>query len=341
MVRVKYIVFAFCVVAILPAPRALAQAVAMAEISGQIVDSTGAVVPGAQVKATQTETRFTRGATSDALGNYTLVELPVGPYTLEVTGGGFKTFVRSGIVLQVGNKVQINVALQVGAVSENVVVSADASMVETKNTSVAEVIDSRRIIDLPLNGRNAADLVLLFGASSVAPGGGPNDITGSKNLASARTISLAGGQANSTNYLLDGGDNNDFFSNVNLPFPFPEALQEFNVETSSLPARNGLHPGGVVNVVTKSGTNTLHGDLFEYLRNGDLNARNFFYPTHDLLKRNQFGGDAGGKIVKDKLFFFGGYQGTRIRTVNNPSGPAYVPTQAMLSGDFSARTSAP
>jgi hypothetical protein len=322
-------------------PHALGQAVAVAEVSGQVADATGAFVPGAQVKATQTETQFTRSATADALGNYTLVNLPVGPYSLEVRADGFKTFVQSGIILQVGNKVQINVSLQLGAVTENVVVSADATMVETKNTSVAEVIDSRRIIDLPLNGRNAADLVLVFGAASVTAGGGPNDITGSKSFYSSRTISLAGGQANSTNYLLDGGDNNDFFSNVNLPFPFPEALQEFSVETSSVPARNGLHPGGVVNVVTKSGTNTLHGDVFEYLRNGALNARNFFYPTHDLLKRNQFGGDVGGKIIRDKLFFFGGYQGSRIRTVNNPSGPAYVPTPAMLAGDFTARASQP
>ena len=124
------------------------------------------------------------------------------------------------------------------------------------------------------------------------------------------------------------------------PFPFPEALQEFSVETSSLPARNGLHPGGAVNVVTKSGSNSLHGDLFEYLRNGDLNARNFFQPVHDNLKRNQFGGDVGGRIIKDKLFFFGGYQGSRIRTMMVPAGPAYVPTQAMLSGDFRDRASA-
>jgi hypothetical protein len=107
--------------------------------------------------------------------------------------------------------------------------------------------------------------------------------------------------------LLDGGDNNDTFSNVNLPFPFPDSLQEFSVETSALPARNGLHPGGVVNVVTKSGTNQLHGDLFEFLRNGDVNARNFFAATHDTLKRNQYGGTVGDKIIANKLFFFAGY----------------------------------
>src|SRR5579883_3502722 len=164
-------------------------------------------------------------------------------------------------------------------------------MVQTEDTSVSEVIDQRRIVDLPLNGRQPTQLILLSGAAANAPAG---DLATSKNYPSSVTISVAGGQANGTNYLLDGGDNNDTFSNVNLPFPFPDALQEFSVETNALPARNGLHPGGVVNLVTKSGTNQLHGDLFEFLRNGDVNARNFFGTTHDSLKRNQYGGTVGG-----------------------------------------------
>ena len=129
------------------------------------------------------------------------------------------------------------------------------------------------------------------------------------------------------------------FSNINLPFPFPDALQEFSVQTNSLSARYGLHPGAVVNVVTKSGTNRFHGDLFEFLRNGDVNARNFFADTHDSLKRNQFGGTIGAPIRKDKLFGFFGYQGDRERTAS-PSSIAYVPTQAVLNGDWSAMESA-
>ncbi len=135
-------------------------------------------------------------------------------------------------------------------------------------------------------------------------------------------------------YLLDGGDNNDTMGNVNQPFPFPDALQEFSVETSTVPARNGLHPGAAVNVVTKSGSNALHGDLFEFLRNGDLNARNFFAARQDSLKRNQFGGTVGGKIIRDKLFFFGGYHGTRVRS-DPAESTAYVPTEAALAGNFS------
>ena len=172
--------------------------------------------------------------------------------------------------------------------------------------------------------------MLISGAAVTTPGG---DNTGSKNYFSSTTISVAGGQGTGTNYLLDGGYNVDTFSNVKTPFP--DAMQEFSVETNSLPARNGMLPGGVVNIVTKSGSNTWHGDLFEFLRNGDVNARNFFAPVHDSLKRNQFGGTLGGKIIRDKLFFFGGYQGTRNRQ-NPPQTTSFIPTAAALSGHFSA-----
>ncbi|MGH2509536.1 MAG: TonB-dependent receptor domain-containing protein, partial [Ktedonobacteraceae bacterium] len=152
-------------------------------------------------------------------------------------------------------------------------------------------------------------------------------------------ISVAGGQPNGNNYLLDGADNNDSHSNVNLPYPFPDALQEFSVQTNGVSARYGVHPGSVVNVVTKSGTNQFHGDLFEFVRNGDFNARNFFAATQDTLRRNQFGGTIGGPIKKNTLFFFFGYQGTRERTAP-PQSIAFVPTQSMLNGDFSAFESA-
>ena len=312
------------------------QAVAVAEIDGQVLDNTGAVIVGADVKATQLETQTTRTAVTGVQGLYSLPALPVGPYSLEVTSPGFKNYTQSGIVLQVGNNVKINVNLEVGSLSESVKVTADANMVETKNNSISQVIDQQRILDLPLNGRNITQLILVSGAAANAVGG---DMVGSKNFYSSATISVGGGQPNSTNYLLDGGDNNDMFSNVNLPFPFPDALQEFSVDASSLPAQNGMHPGGVVNVVTKAGSNTLHGDLFEFLRNGDLNARNFFAATHDNLRRNQFGGTVGGKIIRDKLFFFGGYQGTQTRTAP-PQSIAFVPTTAALSGNFSSLESA-
>ena len=311
----------------------LAQAVSVAEVDGYVTDQTGAAVSGAQVKLTETDKDQTHETTTDAQGRYSLPNLPVGAYQMEVTSQGFKNYQQTGITLQVGSTVQVNVSMQLGSISEKVQVTANAEMVETKDNSLSEVIDQKRVVDLPLNGRNPTQLITLTGAATSAPGG---DLTGSKNIQGSNgsgTFSVAGGQANGLNYLLDGGDNNDPFSNVNLPLPFPDALQEFSVQTNALPAQYGLHPGGVVNIVTKSGSNAFHGDLFEFLRNGDLNARQEGTPARDTLKRSQFGGVAGGRIIRDKLFFFGGYQGTRQRS-NPPSSISYVPNAAALSGNF-------
>src|SRR6266566_3764216 len=313
-------------------PNVSAQQVNVAQVSGRVTDGSGAGVPGAAVKLLETQRNIAHTATTDEQGLYVLPGLPVGPYQLEVKKEGFKSYSQTGIVLQVNDHVTLNAVLSVGAVSETVEVTAAASMIQTENASVSNVVESQRISELPLNGRYVTQLVLISGASMSAPGG---DEVGSKNFYSSVTISVAGGQANGTNYLLDGGDNNDTFSNVNLPFPFPDALQEFSVETSSLPARNGLHPGGVVNLVTKSGTNALHGNLFEFYRGGVFNAKpNNFTPAgtkRDNLLRNQFGGTLGGKIIAEKFFFFAGYQGTRQHSSAGTS--THTLTPAALAGD--------
>jgi Carboxypeptidase regulatory-like domain len=280
---------------------------------------------------TETEKSIVHSTTADAGGHYILPNLPAGPYTLAASAPGFRGYIQPNIVLQVGQNIQINVILQVGDVSEHVEVTGTVGMVETRDNTISAVMDGARVLDLPLNGRQPTDLILLAGGSVTAPAG---DQTGTKNYYSSTTISIAGGQSTGTNYMLDGAENTDTFSNVNLPFPFPDALQEFSVETNSLPARNGLHPGGVVNVVTRSGADAFHGDLFEFIRNGDVNARNFFAATHDSLKRNQYGGTLGGKIIKDKLFFFAGFQGTQNRQ-DPPQTTSYLPTAATLAGDFS------
>jgi hypothetical protein len=324
------------VLMILSPNRIAAQAVSNAQIHGVIVDSSGAVVPDAQVKATQTETGQLRNTVSTSDGSYVLPDLPVGPYTLEITRQSFRNYIQSGIILQVGNNVQINVTLQVGITSQEVQVQADAAMVETQDTSISEVIDQRRIIDLPLNGRQATDLIILSGGAANPPGA---RATGTHDYVSAVGYSVSGGQINGNNYLLDGGDHNDSHTNVNLPYPFPDALQEFSVQTSGVSARYGLHPGAVVNVITKSGTNQFHGNLFEFVRNGDFNGRNFFAPAQDTLRRNQFGGTLGGPIRKDKIFLFSGFQATISRTAP-PQSIGYVPTQQVLSGDFSTIESA-
>ena len=312
------------------------QSVVGAQISGVVTDPTGAVIPGAQVKATQTDSGLIRTTVSTSNGDYALPNLPVGPYRLEVTNQGFERYIQSGIILTVGNEVHVNVNLRVGDTTQEVRVSADAAMVHTQETSVSEVVDQRRIIDLPLNGRQATDLILLAGGTATDPAasfGGANALVTTKSYPNSVSVSVAGGQPTANNYVMDGGDNNDTFSNVNLPFPFPDALQEFSVQTNGLSAQFGVHSGSVVNVVTKSGTNQFHGDLFEFVRNGDFNARNFFAATQDTLRRNQFGGTLGAPIKKDKIFGFFGYQYTPIRTAP-PQTISFVPTQAVLNGDF-------
>ena len=325
-----------------------AQAVAIAEVDGIVSDASGKVMVGVQVTLMQTDTQAHHTSVTDGQGHFAIGNLPPGPYTLDVKSAGFKDYRQTGIVLEVGHTSEINVTMSVGAVTETVSVEADASMVETKDSAIAQVMEQRKIVDLPLNGRNLTQLLTLVGGGSTAPAG---DLTGSKNIQGSNgsgTFSLAGGQANGVNYLLDGGDNNDSFSNVNLPIPFPDAVQEFSVQTNAMQAQFGLHPGGVVNVVTKSGTNAFHGDLFEFLRNYDLNARpkglvlpsgSVSQPSRDSLKRNQFGGTAGGRIIRDKLFFFGGYQQTVQRSTPG-TNTAHVPTALTEAGNFSVEDAA-
>ena len=330
--------------ALLWAPSLWGQAVAVAEIEGVVTDPSGAAVQNAHIKVTETSTNFARSTISGSDGSYVLPNLPVGPYTLEVSVAGFKSYAQSGIELQVGSKVQINVSLQIGQASESVQVTSNAHMVETEQTAVSTVVDQQRIVDLPLNGRNIEQLILLAGAaqpisSGIASEFDLNASATGKQWPTLTPIAVAGGQANSTNFLLDGADNVDAFVNVSSPYPFPDALQEFSVETSATSARLAGLPGGAVNAVTKSGSNALHGDAFEFLRNGAVNARNYFSIAPDTLKRNQFGGTLGGPIIRQKLFFFGGYQGTRNRSTP-PDSIFFVPTAAALSGDFSALESA-
>ncbi len=307
------------------------QATEVDQISGTIVDPTGAVVAGAQVKTTQTSTGFTQTATTNSSGVYQLLSLPIGPNRIEASREGFKTSVQE-VVLQVNVNLTVNFSLQVGSIQQQVVVSASASMAETENAAVGQVINDQSVVDLPLNGRNAAQLVVLSGGSSIISG-----FIGSKNYPTSETISVAGGATNGTDYLMDGGYYNDVFSSVNLPLPFPDVLQEFSVQTSSIPASYGERAGGIVNVVSKSGTNVYHGDLFEFIRNGAVNAVNYFATKVDEQKRNQFGGTFGGPIKHDKLFFFGGWQETILRTAP-PTTISFTPTAAELTGNFSAIT---
>ncbi len=308
-----------------------AQEVAGSQVSGVVRDSSGGVLPGVEVTLTKTDTGASRTVFTGADGTYVFPNLPIGPYRLRVSLQGFTTYVRDGIILQVNTNPTIDVGLAVGNIGEEVTVTAAASTVETRSTGVGQVIDNQMVTEIPLNGRQATELIFLSGLATSAPAG---DLNTNKNYPTV-TISVAGGQANGMTYIMDGGTHNDPFNNLNLPTPFPDALQEFKVETSSLPARYGHHAASAVNLVTKSGTNSLRGNVFEFIRDYHFNARNFFAPTRDSLKRNQFGGTLGGPVVKDKLFFFAGYQG-RIEKSNPPETVSFVPTAAMLAGDFTA-----
>lgn len=301
-----------------------------AQIQGIVRDPSGSAIPAAELKVTQTDTGAVRTVTSAADGAYVLANLPIGPYRMEVSKAGFTTYVQTGIILQVASNPTIDVALKVGEVTEQVQVEANAALVDTERTGIGTVIENQRILELPLNGRNVVDLIQLAGAAIPAGQGS----TGA-SIPGAQAISVAGGQTSGVAYWLDGANYTNPYDATSMPFPFPDALQEFKVETSALTAQNGVHSGASINAVTKSGTNNFHGDAFEFLRNGDLNARNFFAASRDTLKRNQFGGTLGGPIIKNKLFFFVGYQGTRTRQDASDS-TAFVPTAQMLAGNWSA-----
>src|ERR1051325_3868911 len=265
---------------------------ATAQINGTVKDQTGAALPGVEVTATQTETGISRTPVTSETGAFILSNLAVGPYRLEAALPGFRTYVQTGIVLQVNSSPAINAVLEVGQISDQVEVEANATLVETRNTGIGQVIDNVRVLELPLNGRQAQELIFLSGG---AVGGGKQNTN--RNYPTD-SISVAGGMDNGLTYLLDGGTHNDPFNNLNLPLPFPDALQEFKVETSAVPAQYGQHSAGAINAVTKSGTNDFHGDLFEFVRNGAMNARNTFALQRDPLKRNQYGGVLGGPELR-------------------------------------------
>ena len=302
---------------------------ATAQITGIVRDASGAVLPGVEVKATQTETGIARTTISNETGVYVLPNLTTGPYRLEAALPGFRTFVQTNIVLQVNSNPAINITLEVGQVTESVEVEANAAQVETRSTAIGTVIENARILELPLNGRQITDLITLAGA---AVQNGNSDNKGWQGMA---LVSVAGGQDFGVGYTLDGAMHSDVQEGNALPLPFPDALQEFKVENSGSTANSGMRSGGSVAAVTKSGTNDFHGDLFEFVRNYAFNARNPFASRRDSLKRNQYGGTIGGPIQKNKLFFFAGYQGTKTRS--DPTGvTSFVPTQQMLAGDFTA-----
>lgn len=327
-------------VAFVIAVGAYAQSGGNVTISGTVTDPSGAVIAGAKITVTQKAMSFVREDTTNGSGQFNIPSLPPATYTVTIAAPGFKQYVQDVVMLadQVRN---MDIHLQVGQATDQVTVEASSVQVNTVSPTLSQVIEHSRVTDLPLNGRNAADLTLLVPGAVTAIANNSGGLQGdTKQIPGAEAIAVNGARPDQIGYNLDGANNEDLMSNVNLPFPFPDALQEFSVQTNSFDAQYGNNAGAVVNVVTKSGTNEWHGDLFEFVRNREFNAANFFSwnaltnkKTVDPLKRNQFGGVVGGPIFKNHSFIFFGWQKTIIRSANNATN-AIIPIPQNLTGDF-------
>ena len=306
-----------------------------ASLAGTVTDAQGGTLPGSQVTVLQVDTGFTQETASDQNGAFLFPRLPVGRYELRVELQGFTTYRQTGITLAVNQSANVAVALQIGQMTDEVTVEGGAELVVTRSGTIGQLIDEKLVSELPLNGRMAQSLVFLA-AGTVDLGRNGCRICGHGGVyPGEQTAGVNGAGMGQVNYQLDGAGHNDTYLNVNVPFPNPDAVQEFALQSSNFTAEYGNAAGGIVNIVTRSGTNKISGTLFEFLRDGKLNARNFFAPGKDTLERHQFGGSVGGPILKDRLFYFGTYQGTRIRS-KAAGRVAFVPTAAERAGDFSA-----
>lgn len=304
-----------------------------ASLAGIVTDISGAPVPSANVMARNLDTGIERTTESNSEGFYTLTALGAGRYSLTVTKDGFSRFGIAEVVLQVDQNATANAQLQVGALTESVSVTGEASAIDTRNSTLSTVITQQRMTDLPLNGRNVMQLL------RITPG--TLTTTGTFNQAATRPesgselISASGGRGNSTTFVMDGGIHEDPYTEVANVLPNPDAVQEFSFQTNNYGAKFAGRGGGVVNIVTRSGSNEFHGVAFEYLRNAKLNARNFFAPRNDGLKRNQYGFAFGGPIVRNRTFFFGSWQGTQVRSLP-ATLTSTVPTASQRAGNFSS-----
>jgi hypothetical protein len=306
-----------------------AWAQATATISGTARDQSGAVLPGVTITVTQQETGLVRTTVSNDTGSFVLPNLPLGPYRLEAMLQGFATFAQTGIVLQVNANPVVNPVMGVSAIAEEVQVTGDAPLVDTRSTGVGTVVELERIVELPLNARQVAQLITLSGLA-VQTASSP-----AFSMNTGVRISVAGGNDYGVSYSLDGAPHLNNFDGTGMHLPFPAALQEFKIATGAQEAGGTIKAGASVSAVTKSGTNAFHGDAFEFTRNSRFNAGDFLSGRKDGLSRNLFGGTIGGPIVRDKVFFFAGLQVTTTR--QNPLDQvAFVPTAAMLTGDFTA-----
>jgi hypothetical protein len=304
---------------------------ATASIAGSVTDSSDAAVPGAAVDVRNTATGIERSVVTNDLGYYVVTALPSGPYSVTVSKAGFQSQTVPELMLEVDQNATLNLSMKVGVVTETVSVSADLAAVDTRTATLNTVINQKQITELPLNGRNVLQLMQLTPGTVVGTGSFNQSAT--RPETGSQLISASGGRGNSTTFVLDGGLHEDPYTEVANVAPNPDAIQEFSFQTNNYSAKFSGRGGGVVNMVTKSGANDFHGALFEYVRNAALNGRNFFVATDDGLKRNQYGAALGGRVIRNKTFFFFAWQGTQLRQRPGTS-TAIVPTAAQRQGDF-------
>ncbi|MCI0624412.1 MAG: carboxypeptidase-like regulatory domain-containing protein [Acidobacteria bacterium] len=308
-------------------------------IAGTVSDSSGAIVPGTNVTLTNLGTAEKRTMPSDDAGSYRFVNLVPGRYRVEAEKTGFKRFLREPVVVEVENAVRIDVAMEVGEVTQTIEVSEQTPLLQSESSSLGQVVESRKVNELALNGRNPLALVALV--PGVVPQGSKQDSsTGNPtgtNIFAWGNFQIGGGQANQSATYLDGGSVHVNYLNLLALVPTQDAIQEFKVQTNNLGPEFGRFAGGIINLTTKSGTNSFHGTAYEFLRAKVLNANDFFNNASGIdrpsFTQNQFGGNAGGRVLRDKLFWFAGYEGFRQR--RGQSFLLSVPIPAFRQGDFS------
>ncbi len=322
-----------CLLAIAPYAAVRVQAqIDTATVAGRVVDATGATVPQAVVTLTNTGTNFAYHATTNSNGEWTISPVHIGVYRLEITAQGFSRAEAGPFTLSVQQRQQIDLSLQTGTVTSAVEVTTAAPVLETANSDRSQLIDSRTMVTLPLNGRNPVQLAQLSAGVTVSEPGSRDE--------SGYGFSANGARSLQNNFLLDGIDDNsnlpDLLNEANYAvMPSVDALQEFRVQTDAYSAEFGRATGAVVNATTKSGTNQVHGVVYEFLRNQAFDARNYFDQTLPPYHQNQFGGTIGAPILKNKLFVFGDYEGLRLS--QGQTYTSLVPTAAQKAGDFSSQ----
>jgi Carboxypeptidase regulatory-like domain len=295
-------------------------------ISGTAKDPTGSVVPGVSVTATSAETGIKSTTLTDAQGFYAFPSLPVGHYDVQASASGFKDFAVTGLTLDVNSALQVDIPLTLGSQSEHISVEAAALQVETSSTQMGEVVSGDSITSIPLNGRSYLGLLAL------QPGVAPYSGTYTSSQGNGG-YSVSGNREVANGFYVNGGNVKEGNNGGTTILPNLDSIAEFRIITNNFDAEFGNYSGGLVNAITKSGTNSLHGSAFDFLRNNDLNARNFFSSSVSKYIQNQFGATGGGPIIKNKLFIFGDYEGTRVITGQN-TGLVLVPSADDRAGNI-------